>query len=649
MLTAVVLDNNGERVVKALLDLGVMEFVSVSQLQGREELETKTPSLSKAQLTDLRVRVEAMLSQGGILIPNLEHSDLNAPSEIDVDDERKFLDRLSMNLSKLKDEQKQINQRLLVFNELNSYLHDTGHEYLDLRVGRIGKGAYEDLASRYAIISGLIIEKGEYLVSLTLKRDSAKVNQLLDKFDWRESEDEEEQKAALAAAEQALKAKIETLNEENEEKQAQVKGRIDEKEGDLIRLWKSLRVYELSQEIKAHFSYTKHTDIFSGWVPSDEADEVERLIIEVTGGQCIIEWAGEEELDKEKIPVSLSSPKVLEPFKHLVDNYGTPEYGSINPTIFTTIAYMLMFMLMFADLGQGFVLLMIGLLGKMYYKNHPMAKDGLISRFLCSLLVFLGPASMVGGLLFGSCFGFSWIPALWFNYHAVVNGHASGMVQSIYDILGITIKFGIAVIYTGLVLNWINLFRKKRYIELIFDKSGLVGGFLYFVGIRVCFYFVASGYKSFPVSPALIPAIAIPLLLLIAKGPIKASYEARREGEKKKAGTIVMDTLMDFLVDVLEIFSGYLSNTLSFMRIAGLGIAHVSLMTAFEDMAAMTGNLVFYVLIMIVGNVLVIAIEGLSAGIQSLRLNYYEFFTRYFTGRGIAYSPIGLKSSPVTE
>ena len=79
------------------------------------------------------------------------------------------------------------------------------------------------------------------------------------------------------------------------------------------------------------------------------------------------------------------------------------------------------------------------------------------------------------------------------------------------------------------------------------------------------------------------------------------------------------------------------------MRVAGLGIAHVSLMTAFSDMAGLTSNVFFQILIMIAGNVLVIALEGLSAGIQSLRLNYYEFFTKYFTGRGIAFEPVGLK------
>ena len=106
----------------------------------------------------------------------------------------------------------------------------------------------------------------------------------------------------------------------------------------------------------------------------------------------------------------------------------------------------------------------------------------------------------------------------------------------------------------------------------------------------------------------------------------------------------MIDTLMEFIIQMLEIFSGFLANTLSFMRVAGLGIAHVSLMTAFQDMAAMTGP-AFGVVIIILGNVLVTVLEGLSAGINSLRLNYYEFFTKYFTGHGIAYTPIGLSGT----
>jgi len=85
------------------------------------------------------------------------------------------------------------------------------------------------------------------------------------------------------------------------------------------------------------------------------------------------------------------------------------------------------------------------------------------------------------------------------------------------------------------------------------------------------------------------------------------------------------------------------------MRVAGLGIAHVSLMMAFDQIAKMVSNNgafnTWSIVILISGNILVIGLEGLSAGIQSLRLNYYEFFSKYFSGTGKAYAPISLKGN----
>ncbi len=109
-----------------------------------------------------------------------------------------------------------------------------------------------------------------------------------------------------------------------------------------------------------------------------------------------------------------------------------------------------------------------------------------------------------------------------------------------------------------------------------------------------------------------------------------------------------VDFTMDWIVEVLEIFSGYLANTLSFMRVAGLGIAHEALLIAFFEIATMAGAGTLRsfpaILILIVGNILIIALEGLSAGIQSLRLNYYEFFSKYFTGTGRPYAPVSLRT-----
>lgn len=652
MLTAIVLDGYSDKVVKALLEEGVMDFVHISQLDGEQagRLSSHKSAIPQGTISDLRTRCENLMKLGGLNIPAISKSDLENLGALDEQSVRKALDSLSLSLTSPREEQKNLSQRILAYDELLGYIRDKKEEYLDLRTGSISPDRkLSDLTARLSDTCSVIAQDGKGgLVFLALKRDASRVNEALDKFGW--TENPAPVKNAMEIAGASADEKRQELQKRLDDVVAGIRQTIGASADELSRMWMTLRVGELSEHVESYFSYTKNTTLFSGWVPSSKAAEVESVIYEAARGKCIIEWTEDTELDRSQIPTSVHSAKVLAPFERMVTNYGTPEYGSINPTPFVTVAYIIMFALMFADVGQGLVLLLIGLTGSWYYKKHPLAKDGLISRYLCSLLKFLGPASIVGGALFGSYFGFSWLPAIWFNYHEVVNGNAEGgLVSSVYDILGITIKFGIAVIYTGLVLNWINLVRKRRYLELVFDKNGLVGGLLYALGIYACYYFVDSGYRAFPSSPLLYAGIGFCLLLLIVKGPVYAAHKAKLSGHRESVGTIIADTVMDFFVQVLEIFSSFLSNTLSFMRVAGLGIAHVSLMTAFEDMAEMTGNIFAFILIMILGNVLVIAIEGLSAGIQSLRLNYYEFFTKYFTGRGIAYEPVGLKSRIVID
>ncbi len=651
MLTAVVMESDKDNVVKALLEKGVMEFVHIGSLPADKmaKLSEHSSSVPKAALTDMRVRIESLLKEGGIKLPDLDSSSLEKLPPLDMETYRRTLDKLSLSLQSVRDRQRNINQDINAIEEIIRYASEKKNDYLDLRVGLNTHGSSEDLLQRLDQIGGVFLFSSKPFISLTLRRDSARVTEVMDKFGWTETTDSEAQKSALSEAIGEAKAETESYRTELEKLSEDVKSRVRKVSSDLIAIWTNVRVHELCEHIESYFSYTRNTTLFSGWVPAEYSDDITSLLTSVTSGRCIVEWTDADEMPREEVPVEMTSPKLLRPFERMVNNYSTPEYGSINPTPFTAVAYLAMFALMFADLGQGFVLLLVGFIGKWIYSKNPTKKDGVISRYLCSLLIFLGPASMVGGLLFGSCFGFELLPALWFPFDRVVEGEpVQGLVQDIYDILGITIRFGIVVIYLGLILNWINLFRKKRFYELIFDKNGIVGGVMYGLGIWFAWGFVASGYKTFPSAPFFAPILITCLLMIVIKGPIGAVIKARH-GEKEGIGRVVIDTIMDFLVEVLEIFSGLLSNTLSFMRVAGLGIAHASLMSAFYQIAAMPGNIVLQILIMILGNVLVIVLEGLSAGIQSLRLNYYEFFTKYFTGHGMAFEPVGLKSRAVTD
>jgi V/A-type H+-transporting ATPase subunit I len=302
-----------------------------------------------------------------------------------------------------------------------------------------------------------------------------------------------------------------------------------------------------------------------------------------------------------------------------------------------------MFGLMFADIGQGFVLSLLGILGVRFLKNNEQKKS---LYNLSWLIIWCGLSSIVFGALFGSFFGTGLFKPLWFNYHGIVAGHSSGNseINSIVDILSITIYFGICVIFLGLIFNWINMIRTRKWIELFLDKGGILGGWIYAGGIYIVYYLISHNYREFPTGLILFLLVGLPALLIFIKEPYHYLKEPQgSSGEKFNPFTIIT-FFMQWIVELLEIFSGYLSNTLSFMRVAGLGLAHACLMISFFTFAEMTSG-VGSIVIIILGNMLVISLEGLCAGIQALRLNYYEFFTKFFQGTGVLYKPVSLNSS----
>ncbi|MDT4762014.1 V-type ATPase 116kDa subunit family protein [Sphaerochaeta sp. PS] len=649
LLTAVVLEEKSDAVVKSLLELGVMDFVHINKLapEQMEKLSSRPSSISRVVLEDTRHRVEALLRQGQVALPSTDILDVKNLEKPDLDSYNVVLDTLGKKLLVLKEKQKESNQLVLGFDEMHRYINEDKGEYLDLRVGEIGHGNADDLGQRLASFGGLLEPYGEgkKYISLTLRRDVSQVSPLLDKFDWTESSDVEAQKMAISLITHRLEEEHRKAGMQRSEIEAEVNDLIKAESAKLISIWSNLRLNELSDQIRSYFAYTRNTTLFSGWVPTDQADEVTKAIFRSSEGQCVTEWTDATQVPRGEVPVAVTSPKLLEPFQKIVNNYSTPEYGTVNPTIFVMVAYLIMFGLMFADVGQGFVLLVVGLLTQLGYSKDPLKKDGMLSRNLSKLLPYLGASSMLFGMLFGSYFGLSLFPALWFNFDAVVSGHAStGSIRDVYGIMGLTIKFGIIVIYTGLFLNWINLFRKKDWLKLTLDKNGIVGGVLFGTGLYMGFGFVKTGYREFPSAPWVSIVITVSLVLLFLRGFLAYYLSVKKGGPKHGMGTVVMDSVMEWLVDLLEIFGGYLSNTLSFMRVAGLGIAHATLMESFKELSSLSSG-VGAIAIFVLGNVLVIVLEGLSSGIQSLRLNYYEFFSRYFTGKGVAYEPVGLKTS----
>ncbi len=660
-LVAVVLDDDSEAVTRELLRLGVMHMIRATEVVAghASRLGGVKQAVSGATIAETRKRVEALLDLLGVRPGPAGGLDVDRLHAVDAEESNRELERINSSVRGIRERQRALQQEILRLEEIARQVglfRDIGagiragsrFSFLKMQVGSVDRDRLESFAQELRQLPSVQInleEDGDRSRALviTLRRDEGQVSALLDRHGWLDGElesgGEELKKQALAEVGERLAG----LRREQEACAEEIRILLGGERDRLEELWANLRMNELHHRIQSYFSTTVRTVLFSGWVPASMQRSLETTIRRASKGMCVLEWHDPQAGQMASVPVRLRNPRFLAPFQMLVQNYATPSYGTVDPTPFVAVTYLIMFGLMFGDVGQGAVLVLAGGLGLALHRG---ASDAV--RNLFRLGIYCGLASVATGILLGSTFGLPWPAAVWFDYHAIVTGHVphSGLVRDVYGVLAITLYFGIAVIALGLLLNWVNLVVTGRWAELVLSKGGVIGGWLYGAGVYTAFGFAASGYRTLPEAERLFWFFGVPALALMAGPPIH--YMTHREHRGRFGPLTLIDLGMEWVVELLEIFSGYLANTLSFMRVAGLGIAHASLMIAFAEIARQVGPggawgpwswLVF-----VFGNALVILLEGLSAGIQSLRLNYYEFFSKYFSGSGTAYMPVSLRS-----
>lgn len=673
-LVAAVLDADADALSRKLLRLGVLHFVDVRDLDRTHSLRAEGVADERRRISEVRRRIESTMATGNLTPPTAvpEHEG----GEIDLDGAEELVDGIGREIESLRGKQRELQQQIMRFEELGRQVAvygaagraaqiSGGHGYLEVRAGSVSRERLADFRTELASYPATDVElRGTEdrveLLLLTLKRNASAVAEIRRRYGWQDIDLAEAGEVAQEVPASNVEAKLAAAREEQQRIGEQVIDTVKRRRGELEDAWKRLRHAELVLDVRSYFEHTDRTVVFSGWVPQGYVATVDEAVRGVTDGRCYLTWyAGQEveEAEQVKVPVRLQNPKLLRPFQMLVENYGTPAYGTVDPTVLVAVAYLVMFGLMFADAGHGLVLLAGGILGLRSERVTGRMRE------LFGLLVWCAGSAIAFGVLFGSYFGMQWLPPVWFDFHGVVSGHATeGPITSIFDILTLTIYLGITVIGLGFVLNWINLLRRRLWLEVVFDRAGLITAWLYAGGIYTAVRFVQSGYRELPGGTEVTVALVVPALLLLLKEPVAwiaggASASAGDGGSAARSSdadvaagrgpvAAVLGAVANWLLELLEVASGYLANTLSFMRVAGLGIAHVTLMTAFFEIASLAagdgGYGLFSIVILVLGNALVIGLEGLSAGIQSLRLNYYEFFSKYFSGSGEVYRPISL-------
>ena len=363
--------------------------------------------------------------------------------------------------------------------------------------------------------------------------------------------------------------------------------------------------------------------ILCGWMTEKDAHSFQTDIKDDSKIFCIIDGEDDEHIQPEthqQPPTKLKNPKLFKPFEMYINMYGLPAYNEMDPTWFVAITYSFIFGAMFGDAGQG-LLLFIG--GFLLYKFKHIALAGIIS---CA-----GVFSTIFGVLFGSFFGFeNLFPALWLR--PMNNMMTVPFIGKLNTVFIVAIGFGMGLILLCMVFNIINAWKAHDTEHIWFDTNS-VAGLVFYGSATVSIALILTGH-TLPGGIILFIMFGIPLILIFFKEPLTALVEKKSEIMPKEKGMFIVQGLFE----MFEVLLSYFSNTLSFVRIGAFAVSHAAMMEVVLMLAGFeSGHLNWIVVIL--GNLFVSGMEGLIVGIQVLRLEYYEMFSRFYKGTGRKFEP----------
>lgn len=410
--------------------------------------------------------------------------------------------------------------------------------------------------------------------------------------------------------------------------------RIQRVDRQIDALWKQeeeecQKVFSFLTEKSVYFGIRRYAAryndnfILTGWVPADREPDLRRALGQLESVEYTFENA-EEEMSHSP-PVALKNKKIFKPFEFFVDMYGLPSYDEVDPTPFVAITYVLLFGIMFGDLGQG---ICVSIVGWLMWKFKKMK--------LGKALIPCGISSAIFGTVFGSVFGFEHVLDPFYRNVFGLDEKPIEVMESnttnliIYSAVGI----GMLLVVVAILINIYSCLRRRHWENALFGPNGLAG-LVFYVSLVVGF----GGQLIFGwqiVNTAyVLGLIVLPIVVIFFREVLGGLLERRSDWKPESWGNFLMQNFFE----VFEYLLSYATNTMSFLRVGAFVLVHAGMMLVVFTLAEMTSG-IGYILIAVVGNVFVMGLEGLLVGIQVLRLEFYEMFSRFFDGDGRPFHPV---------
>lgn len=450
-----------------------------------------------------------------------------------------------------------------------------------------------------------------YLLVLFLKEKREEAQDILRAAGFQEYDYPHENKPAEDLKQ--VKEKSQKLAEEEKSIKAYLKAQKDNYEslGLVAEYLDSLLVRVRSNQYLLQSDYTMD---LSGWVPTKQTEQLDKRIRQAVGEDYFLEFTEVKEEEYSDTPVLLKNHKLVKPFEGLVEMYSLPQYWELDPTPFMMPFYALAFGLMVADFGYGLLLFVAAALAKRFLHFKPGMKQN-INMFQIGAV-----PTMMWGLVYGNIFGKQ------FSFQLLSTD------SDITEILVMSVAFGFIQIMFGLGLKFYLLWRRENEkIKALFQA----GSWMFFL---ISVAMIAAGMVLVPetaLQTVGIVCLSISLVMIVIGG----SFD----------GNTLVGKIGSGLYSIMDL-TNYLSDLISYTRLMALGVAGGSIGAAFNLILSYLPTPARFT----IGIVLFIGLHGLniflsylSAYVHGIRLQYLEFFNKFYTGGGRAFKPFKSNESYV--
>jgi len=418
----------------------------------------------------------------------------------------------------------------------------------------------------------------------------------------------------------SLEIQKKNIENEKEEISASLQGFAEEQLSELLALREEIQLERIRLEVAKNFGKTYSTYVINGWI-LEKAQESFRNILESVAKGFIDFDFKTPSVNPDNPPTYIETPRWAEGFKGLLSMFAIPKYNEINPTILMGFFFILFFSVMLGDAGYGLVILFLSVFG--YIK---LGKNSEMLKSWSFMGVWMGIVTTVFGLLTNSFFG-DFVPRFFYGdptlpLYSLNLGGVHLPLNSIKDpltILTIALVFGLIHLNLGVLLGIYQAYKHRKYKEMLTARFCWIplqlGG-----GLLISNFILNMELSTVLFYVAVVLVLVGIIQLFISTGPIG-------------------------FFDI----TGYVGDWLSYARLLALGLATTGMALAFNVISQLMGNMIPFVGIVVMIILLILAhtvnlgLQSLGAAIHSLRLQYVEFFNRFYEGGGHEFSPFKIK------